>query len=226
MNIELKTTREPEDVATLIASSILKQLKSGQHVLFFATGGSSIYICTKISKILREYPDKNLVKNLTVTLTDERYGAVGHLDSNWQQLMDRGFCLPEAKCIPVLNGEEKDATVREWNNTLNQELMTKGYKIGVFGVGADGHTAGILPESPAIDSEDFACGYDTPTFSRITITSKTIEKLDEAAVWVQGIGKWPIVENLLKENIPINTQPTQILKKVPLLTIFSDYNAQ
>jgi 6-phosphogluconolactonase/glucosamine-6-phosphate isomerase/deaminase len=53
-----------------------------------------------------------------------------------------------------------------------------------------------------------------------------IEKLDEAVVWAQGKDKWKIVENLLGENIPIDKQPAQILKKVPLLTIFSDYSTQ
>jgi 6-phosphogluconolactonase/glucosamine-6-phosphate isomerase/deaminase len=229
MSLELKTTTNAEDTANFLASSILKQLKSGKRVLFFVTGGSSISVGSKVSKILREYPDKNLLKNLIVTLTDERYGKVGHPDSNWQQLKDRGFNIPQAKLIPILTGDDRNTTIEKFNKMLNTELMIdkeNEYKIGLFGVGSDGHTAGILPDSVAVNSENLACGYDTPTFSRITITSKMIEKLDETVVWAQGKDKWKIVENLLGENIPIARQPAQILKKIPLLTIFSDYSKQ
>jgi 6-phosphogluconolactonase/glucosamine-6-phosphate isomerase/deaminase len=69
------------------------------------------------------------------------------------------------------------------------------------------------------------CGYDTPTFSRITITPKAIEKLDEAVVWMQGENKWNVLKDLEKD-IDIKKQPAQILKKVPLLTIFTDYKKE
>jgi len=223
-DLNLKTTNNPEDAASFVASVILNQLKSGKNVLFFATGGSSVYVGAKITRILKESPDKSLMKNLVVTLTDERYGPVGHSDSNWQQLLDKGFDLPQAKLIPVLTGDDKEVTIKNFNKILNEELTIEVYKIGLFGVGKDGHTAGILPESVAIGSRDLACIYDTQAFSRITITPKTIERLDEAVVWAQGKDKWPVVESLLKENISITKQPAQILKKVPLLTIFSDYN--
>ena len=72
------------------------------------------------------------------------------------------------------------------------------------------------------------------TFSRITITPFAIKKLDEAVIWAQGEEKWEVIKNL-KNDIParphegsgaggdITKQPAQILKKVPLLTIFTDY---
>jgi 6-phosphogluconolactonase/glucosamine-6-phosphate isomerase/deaminase len=226
LNFELKNTMSTEDAAVFLAASVLKQLKLSKHVLLFVTGGSSIYVGAKITRILKEYPDKNLFKNLTITLTDERYGPIGHVDSNWQQLLDKGFDLPQAKLVPVLMDSDKETTIKNFNKILNEELTIakdNEYKIGLFGVGADGHTAGILPSSVAVNSTDLACIYDTPTFSRITITPKIIERLDEAVVWIQGKDKWPVVENLLKENIPIDKQPAQVLKKVPLLTIFSDY---
>lgn len=226
MSLPLKTTTDAGEAANFLASSILKQLKSGKRVLFFVTGGSSISVGSKVSKILREYPDKNLLKNLTVTLTDERYGKIGHPDSNWQQLKDRDFDIPQVKFIPILTGDDRNTTIEKFNKILNTELMVNKenkYKIGLFGIGSDGHTAGILPESVVVNSEELVAGCDTPTFSRITITPKMIEKFDEAIVWAQGKDKWKIVENLLGADIPITKQPAQILKKVPLLTIFSDY---
>lgn len=218
MSFTIKTTTKPEDTADFIASSILKQLESGKRVLFFVTGGSSIAVGVKVAELLR----RRWYKSLTITLTDERYGPVGHIDSNWHQLIEKGFNIPQAKLIPILNGNSRTVTTKKFNKILNEEFMIAEYKIGLFGIGTDGHTAGILGESDAVQSNDLAFGYDTRSFSRITITPRAIEKLDEAVVWVQGKDKWGVLKDLEKD-ISIKKQPAQILKKVPLLTIFSDY---
>lgn len=219
----IKTNTEVKDAANFIASSISSQLKIGKQVLFFVTGGSSIAICVKVAELLNVVANKDLIQKLTITLTDERYGPPNHKDSNWYQLMQKGFSLPGAKLIPVLTGDDRVTTTKKFNKILNEEFMIAEYKIGLFGIGADGHTSGILPGSDAVKSEDLACGYNTPTFSRITTTFKAIEKLDEAVAWVQGEEKWWVVKDLLDKDIEMTKQPAQILKKVPLLTIFSDY---
>jgi 6-phosphogluconolactonase/glucosamine-6-phosphate isomerase/deaminase len=229
LNLTIHTTTDLKDPANFLAESILQQLKLGKKVFWFVTGGSSVAVCVKVAEILRESSNQNLLKNLTVTLTDERYGTVGHSDSNWQQLLEKGFNLPEAQLLPVLIGEDRAVTTEKFNAILNQEFTTdkeNKYTIGLFGIGKDGHTAGILPESSAVDSPDLAFSYDTPTFSRITITPKTIVKLDAIMVWAQGAEKWKIVKDLLEKEIEINKQPAQILKKVPLLTIFTDYKKE
>ena len=223
MNLKLETTANVEAAASFVFLSIMKQLEAGKRVLFFLTGGSSIAVGAKTAELLRHCEKQNLIKNLTVMLTDERYGPVGHPESNYFQLLQKGFSLPQAKIIPILTGDNRDLTTLKFKENLEREFELADYKISLFGVGADGHTSGILPGSDAVKAEDLAYGYDTPTFSRITITPQAIEKLDEAVAWVQGKDKWPTLKNLLEEDIEPSKQPAQILKKVPLLTIFTDY---
>lgn len=218
MGFSIKTTTKVEDVADFVANAILNQLKSGKKVLFFVPGGSSIDVAVKVAEILRGYSHQNL----TVTLTDERYGPIDHFNSNYFQLLEKGFSLPEAKLIPVLIDEDCNITTEKFNAILKEELKSANYKIGLFGIGVDGHTAGILPDSIVVQSQDLVCSYDTPVFSRITITPKVIEKLDEAVVWAQGAEKWEVLKELNKE-VDINLMPAQILKKVPLLTIFTNF---
>ncbi|MFA6353388.1 MAG: 6-phosphogluconolactonase [Candidatus Paceibacterota bacterium] len=223
MSFVIKTTTNAEDPANFIVASIFKQLELGKRVLFFVTGGSSIDIGVKVAKLLVDNPRQNLTQNLTIMLTDERYGPVYHQDSNWYQLIQKGFSLPLAKSIPILTGDSREITTEKFKKNIEREFKLAEYKIGLFGVGADGHTSGILPESGAVNSEDLAYGYDTPTFSRITTTPKAIEKLDEVVAWIQGKNKWSIVENLQEKDIDIAKQPAQVLKRVLLLTIFTDY---
>lgn len=224
MNFKIHTTTNVEEVARFLANSLLEKLKAGKKILFFATGGSSIAVCVSAADILRTELDASLLQNLTITLTDERYGEVGHQDSNWEQLTSRGLTsgnIVYAKSIPVLVGKDFHNTILKFDNSVEEIMQTSDYKIGLFGVGKDGHTAGILPESISVSSEDFVCGYETPTFFRITITPKTIENLDEAVVFMQGEEKWNVLEDLEHE-IDVSTQPAQVLKKVPLLNIFTD----
>lgn len=218
MSFVIKTTTKIEDAADFIALSILKQLKLKKRVLFFVAGGSSISVAVQVSKILKKTPHKNL----TIMLTDERYGAVDHFNSNYYQLVEKGFNLPEAKIIPVLTGSSRFVSNKKFNINLDREFKLAKYKIGLFGIGVDGHTAGILPNSVAVHSKELACDYDTAIFSRITMTPKAIKKLDEAVVFAEGKDKWRVIKNLEKE-IDVKIEPAQILKKVPLLTIFTDY---
>lgn len=217
--MEIKNTIETKKVAEFISDQILKQLEQNKKVLWFVTGGSGIAVASEVSKILINKSHSKL----TVMLTDERYGDLDHINSNWHQLTELGFVLPEAKLIPILDGNTRTETTNKFNENLKTELEKADYKIGLFGVGADGHTAGILPESEAVSSEDLAYEYSTPAFERITMTPKAIKMIDEIIVFMKGEEKWKVVEDLLNKEIELNKQPAQILKQVPLLTIFTDY---
>ncbi len=230
MGLTIKTTTKPEDTAEFLASVLWKELKLGKKVLFFVTGGSSVPVAVKtaetLDRLCQSINKRDLLSHLTITLTDERYGRVGHADSNWRRLLDNGFSLPGAKLAPVLTGKNRALSVENFNKFLDQEFRAAEYKIGLFGVGKDGHTAGVLPSSIAVGCRDLVCDYDAPPFFRITMTPRAIERLDEAVVFVQGKEKRGVLESLLSENIDIMKQPAQVLKKVPRFTVFSDYKKE
>ena len=217
--MQIKTITDPSIPAEYIAKRILAKLKLGKKILWLMAGGSCISVEVLVAKIISKHPHENL----TVTLTDERFGRVGHKDSNWQQLIEKGYSLPNAKLLPVLTGENRTKTVENFNTILQENLKKADYKIGLFGMGNDGHTAGILPRSEAVKASGFAFGYQTANFERITITKQVIEKLDEVVGFMQGKEKWPVIKDLEEKNIGTSIQPAQILKLVPRLTIFTDY---
>lgn len=220
--VNIKNMENIEEVANFILDPISSNLNLGKKVLLFVTGGSSIAVGVKISEIIKNKNLNNL-KNLTIMLTDERYGEVSHKDSNYFNLLDKGFNISGAKVIPVLNGDSFEKTVSDFNSNLEEELAMADYKIGLFGVGADGHTAGILPNSESAYSPQFACGYKGPDFLRITMTFNSISKLDKAVACILGESKWGVVESLRDKDIPKEEQPSQALKEVPSFTIFTDY---
>ncbi len=221
MSITFYKITSPEPVVNYLTETIKTQLAAGKKVLWLVPGGSSIIAATEISKRLQDTP----LQNLTVSLTDERYGDVGHADSNWKQLAGLGFNLPGAAMQPVLVGKDRDQTVSEFAGFLKTALETTGYAIGFFGIGPDGHTAGILPGSPAVTETSFAAGYDAGNFQRITITPPAIAQLDEAVVYAVGEAKWPVFDQLETE-VPLDQQPAQSLKQVPSVRLYNDHKGE
>jgi len=206
-------------VVEYIVERIVNSLHAGKQVLWVVPGGSAIMVASAVSK---ELHGKDL-RLLTVTLTDERFGAAGHPDSNWQQLLDAGFELPGAVLVPVLEDHEDiGLTSEKYNDNLRGLLHRADFAIGLFGMGADGHTAGILPHSPAVTAEAFATHYDGRDYQRITMTPTAIRELDEAVLYATGSTKVSAIEKL-DTDMPLAAQPAQVLKEVPTFVVCNDY---
>ena len=62
---------------------ITTHLSAGERVLWLLSGGSGSKVVIETAKQLAS---SNL-ENLSVTLTDERFGSIGHADENWQQAL-------------------------------------------------------------------------------------------------------------------------------------------
>src|SRR6185503_424745 len=113
--VSYKKTDAITPVVEFIVERIANNLHAGKEVLWLVCGGSATAVAIAVSKQLH---GKDL-RLLTVSLTDERYGAPGHPDSNWQQLLDGGFDLPGASLVPVL-GEAvtMNLTAEKFNDNL------------------------------------------------------------------------------------------------------------
>jgi 6-phosphogluconolactonase len=95
--------------------------------------------------------------------------------------------------------------------------------VGIFGIGTDGHTAGILPESPAVKVKDsLLTSYEGPDFYRITVTPAFIERVNAAILYAKGEEKARVLRTLLQDEPPERV-PAQLLKKAGQFTIFHNY---
>ena len=164
-------------------------------------------------------------EKLAVTLTDERYGNIGHADSNWIQLLQNGFDISAVRALPVLCGLEPKETVIKFGKNYRDLTAWADIIIGQFGLGSDGHTAGVLPDTIGVKDQGTACFYKSnPTsqgygearkYDRITLTLKTIRNINIAYVFAFGESKKEIVEKLKKEEISLEEMPAQIMKEIP-----------
>jgi len=159
---------------------------------------------------------------LTIMLADERYGPIGHPDSNWQQLIEAGFDLPNAQFLPTLSGHYLNETMADYQTHLSDQFLLSSYKIGLFGMGADGDTAGVIPGGEAAPSNELVSADEGLPFTRITMTPLAIRQLDQVVLVACGAAKWPQLARLAQK-LPESEHPVQSLKRAGALSIYSDY---
>ncbi|MBC7707734.1 6-phosphogluconolactonase, partial [Polaromonas sp.] len=94
--------------------------------------------------------------------------------------------------------------------------------IGQFGIGSDGHIAGILPASPAVTSLAFVAAYTHPPYERLTLTGHALRRVTAAYVLAFGADKQVALNALETKSLTYSEQPSQILKELPEAYVFSD----
>jgi 6-phosphogluconolactonase/glucosamine-6-phosphate isomerase/deaminase len=216
-----KKITSTKPVVDHLYEEIKKQLDAKKKVLWLIPGGSSIPIAAAVSKKLADID----TGRLTVGLTDERYGPVGHKNSNWRQLEEAGFSLPDAKLFPMLVDRPLEDTVKSYEKNLVNWLKEADYRLAFDGLGADKHTFGIKPKSPAVFSNQLVSGYRGEDFVRLTLTPKAIAMMDEIVIYAVGEDKHQAL-NSLDSDGPLVTEPSQALKQVHKLTIYNDYKGE
>jgi len=211
-------TTDTEPVIQYLTAAISSHLATGEKVLWILSGGSGGKVCIEVSKRLT-----GDLSGLITTLSDERFVPVGDPDENWQQLLDGGFIVPGAKTYRPLQGKDRTATAADLGSWMEEQFSLADYRIGIFGMGTDGHTAGLKPHTSAVEATGWATVFIGDDFERITMTFDAIKQLDEVVVQAMGADKAAVLKSLLQQDIPIQTQPAQILKSVTRSTLFTDY---
>jgi 6-phosphogluconolactonase/glucosamine-6-phosphate isomerase/deaminase len=215
-HIEIHANRE---TATNAIAQALHERIRGVKTVLLLSGGSSITVAVSaIAKLSLE--ERQLLR---VGMTDERYGAYFHADSNWRGLCEAGFLeLGVPVCYPVLTEENLslEECAKRYNDIIANLISSSSNSIALFGIGTDDHIAGILPGSVAAqNSEDVVVGYDAGKFQRITIAPSCFARLTTAFVYAHGEEKRGAVLRLGEE---LNTieHPNQLIKQVPTYTIY------
>ncbi len=216
MTIRFVKVASPDPAVQYLVRIITEQITAGRPVLWFISGGSAIGPETQIATLLGSN-----TTGLEISLTDERPGPVGHADANAKQLRDAGFPLP---FHAILDGSGTDNEAQAFDRYLDQALAPDAYRIGLFGMGPDGHTAGI-PHASAPAVPGLAAAYAAGHFERISMTPRAIARLDEAVLLAMGEAKRPALEMLGRDE-PVVIQSAQALKACGHVVVFNDVKGE
>lgn len=210
----------PQEAAADIAKRLNELLANKRSVLWLVSGGSNIAIQTMAINMI---PDK-LSKNLTIIPVDERYGLYNHATSNSAGMRKAGFDPKHAEWIDILEQNlDLERTTHVYNEFLAREIAIDDYVFATLGMGEDGHTAGILPHSPALTSADFAVSYKASDFTRLTVCADTLAAhCDEVVLCTFGQNKLHALERLKHKDESRQIVPAMILHQIENCTVYHD----
>jgi len=178
---------------------------------------------------------------LTIGVSDERF-TKDPKENNFLLLKETAFCrealLNGAHAINTgasFENVEALATMMEraWESWM--EKNPEGQVLATFGMGADGHTAGIMPyaEDPGMfeilfeDTRRLVIGYDArgknPLPLRATATLPFLRSRVEGGIaYVAGKEKEAALERALSNTGEYAETPARLFGAIPRFTLFTD----
>ncbi len=205
------------------ANELIKQLKLElikNPVLWIISGGSNI----QIEKYILDHLDKKYLSNLEIILADERFVPPNDPNSNYNQLIKSGFKQDSLNFEPILSNLNLAKTKETYLSLLEKKLSRCPLVIGQFGIGADGHTLGILPFSETINSTDKIVCYTGKDFTRLSLSLNFIKKrINYGYIFCFGKDKKTALSILNSDNDDINHYPSLIFQQIKGIKLYNEY---
>ena len=180
----------------------------GRFVAALSGGKTPVEFYCKLSSI----PNFEIWKDTHVFLTDERFVALNDDESNFQmisELMLHYANIPEENVHPVDTSVE---STEEASLIYEQELKDffpfeeqgiPRFDFMLLGVGEDGHTASLFPNTPVLQEQKrWVAGVEPHGFTtpRVTLTYPIINQARNVLFLVQGTRKAEIMKRIFKEH--------------------------
>ena len=222
--------------ATAAAGEYLNELLTDHkksHILLLLSGGSSLAVLDYVNT-------SPLGENLTITMLDERFSQEPEIN-NFLKLQKLDFYSGALAAgvnfigtLPRPGENLEDMRYRmETNLRTWQKDHPRGKIFAVFGMGSDGHTAGIFPfeEDAQFFSENFenrhyVAGYKADGKhkypERLTATFPFFKNIDEAILFACGHEKKEALSQLIKGAEQPHRLPALGIYETKNFSIFTD----
>lgn len=217
------STQDTASAVHAAASYMQRHLSNNEPVLWLTSGGSSVAPQVAIiNQLITNVADK--LANLTVLPVDERYGEPGHASSNTAQMRAAGFKSDRAVWRDVLSGHTLEQTILEYAKFAEDAFAQARVVVATLGMGADAHTAGLLPGSPAVmDMTSTVVGYTWSDYDRLTLGVPMLLRINRALVLAYGEPKREALERLQANVDTFEDMPAKLLYDLPDVTVYNDY---
>lgn len=231
LNQEILIVTSSQEKGTACVKEILNRIVDHTTLLLLSGGSTPKKLYTNFAKEESLHPG-------AVGQIDERFGQPFHESSNQKMIRDTGilryFQMLGIQFYPILKGVSRQDTALQYDSTLRDLFSIYQKSIGLLGLGADGHTAGISSlnlKSRTKNQElyttfDYVTAYEDtggPYKERVTMTFAGLSMLDLLVILVFGDDKKEALKKMFadgsEDEIPARFyKRPEIAKKTILIT--------
>jgi 6-phosphogluconolactonase len=165
----------------------------------------------------------NIQADTEVFLADERCVGTDDENSNARLIREK---LKGKKFIDQLDFYKPGMSAQECAAEYELQLKTENenlFDLVVLGVGPDGHTASLFPQSEALAAQGFTTVSYTEAFAvknRLSLTFSALKDAQKIVVLLQGKSKQEIFEIITNPQTDPNQYPARTLLDWPQVHIY------
>ena len=147
--------------------------------------------------------------------SDERMVPPTHPDSNYRMAMESGLQkigIPSEQIHRMIAEDPLEMHALAYENTIKGHLKGRGFDLMMLGMGEDGHTASLFPQTEGLHKHT---RWIIPNWIpekntwRMTATFDCINASSSIAVYVLGSSKKEMFAKIRQAKDPIYTHPVQ-----------------
>lgn len=179
----------------------------------------------RLYELLGEKPYRDAIdwRRVHVFWVDERCVSRDHRESNFRLAFDAFLSivsLPAENIHRIKGEEEPDRAAREYEDDVRAFFSTSGmptFDLIILGVGEDGHTASLFPDSPLLNERLRLAApvyLEKPKLNRITLTLPVLNNAAHILVLATGEKKAEVVREIL-EGSGSARRPAGLVRPVP-----------
>ncbi len=173
----------------------------------------------QLYELLASQPDQMDWQRVHIYFADERCVGPDHTASNFG--MVRRTLLEK---VPVdfanvhrMRGEiEPERAAEEYDQLLMKQFPNgSGLDLVILGMGEDGHTASLFPQSPALAADTRLCAANHVVALedwRLTLTAGFLNRTEHVGILVSGAAKSATLKRLLEEQPDPRQFPVRLIE--------------
>jgi 6-phosphogluconolactonase len=221
MDPEIKVLPDATEIAYTAAERIIaaagRAADQGRTFSIALAGGSTP---KALYELLATPPYKSRIDwpRVEVFFGDERTVPPDHKDSNYRMAHEALLSkvpIPGDNVYRMAGELEPNEAAKEYGQTLKEKFGEGGIDLVLLGMGDDGHTASLFPETAALDETKHRCVANfVPKLStwRLTLTAPFINRSKDVIILVSGASKAQRLQEVLEGARDPRRLPVQLIQ--------------
>ena len=185
-----------EEASSILVATLIDSITSTNDKQSLGLAGGSTPQLTYM--MLREY--SKVISGLQLWLTDERWVDSNNKESNSRMIKESFNSEKIDLLLPEYSGKNPSIDANNYTTKLLSSI--KNFTHGILGIGEDGHTASLFPNSNALEENRIgivATRVSVEPYIRLTATFELLSKIDNLYLLATGTNKKDIVNKVIKE---------------------------